>query len=87
MKGMVLLVLILLGGCGTYTSLEQLEATAMLTGDWSEVEKRERIIAKRKLRAGTQCPSGMVNVCQAGVVRNGCTCIRSDVVRTLLGDR
>ena len=53
MKGMALLVLVLLGGCGTYTSLEQLEATAMLTGDWSEVEKRERIIARRNLRAGT----------------------------------
>lgn len=87
MRGMALLVLVLLGGCGTYTSLEQLEATAMLTGDWSEVEKRERIIARRNLRAGTQCPSGTVNVCQAGAARNRCACIKSDVLRTLLGGR
>ena len=87
MKGMALLILILLGGCGTYTPLEQLEATAMLTGDWSEVEKRERIIARRELRSGTLCPSGTVNVCQPGAAGNRCTCMQSDMVRTLLGGR
>lgn len=87
MKGMALLILILLGGCGTYMSLEQLEATAMLTGDWSEVERRERIIARRNLSAGTQCPPGTVNVCQGRAASNRCTCIKSDVVRTLLSGR
>lgn len=87
MKGMALLVLLLLGGCGTYTSLEQLEATAMLTGDWSEVDKRERIIQRRKLRAGLQCPVGMVSVCQAGAALNRCTCVKSDTIRSLLDGR
>jgi len=87
MKGMALLVLLLLGGCGTYTSLEQLEATAMLTGDWSEVDKRERIIQRRKLRAGHQCPVGMVSVCQAGATLSRCSCVKSDAIRSLLGGR
>lgn len=87
MKGMALMVLLLLGGCGTYTSLEQLEATAMLTGNWSEVEKRERIIQKRKLRAGPKCPIGMISVCQSGAALNRCACVKSDIVRSLLGGR
>lgn len=85
MKGIAILVLFLLSGCGSFTSLEQLEATAMLTGDWSQVEKRERIIEKRKLRAGPQCPSGMIALCEVHAASDRCSCARSDVIHSLLG--
>ena len=90
MKGMALLALMvlpLLGGCGGLTSLEQLEATAMLTGDWTEVEKRERILERRKLRAGPQCSPGRVAVCEAGAGSERCSCVRSANLHSLLGGR
>jgi len=87
MKGITILALLLLSGCGTFTTLEQLEATAMLTGDWSEVEKRERTIQRRKLRAGSQCPPGAIAYCHSYMSNNRCTCVKSEVIHSLLGGR
>ena len=87
MKGITILALLLLSGCGSFTTLEQLEATAMLTGDWSEVEKRERIIERRKLRAGPECPPGTIAYCQSYVSNDRCNCVRSEVIHSLLGGR
>ncbi len=42
MKFLVPLIpFILLSGCGTITTLEELEAEALVTGDWTQVERRE----------------------------------------------
>lgn len=87
MKGITILVLLLLSGCGTFTTLDQLEATAMLTGDWSEVEKRERIVERRKQRAGPQCPPGTIAYCQSHMSKNRCNCVKSGVIHSLLGGR
>ena len=86
-KGILLFALILLAGCGSFTSLEQLESEALLTGDWSAVDKRERIIARRKLDAGPTCPSGTIAYCQSFASDSRCTCVEADVIHTLLGDR
>jgi len=84
MKGfIVFLALVLLSGCGSFTPLEQLEAEALLTGDWSAVEKRERIIQKRKARAGIQCPSGFIGLCEPYMGANRCSCVQSDVIHAL----
>ncbi|MCH7538407.1 MAG: hypothetical protein IID57_11200, partial [Proteobacteria bacterium] len=49
MKGTGILVLLLmLGGCAVVPTLEDLEDQALLTGDWSQVENRERTIARRQ---------------------------------------
>jgi len=87
MKGITILALLLLSGCGSFTTLEQLEATAMLTGDWSEVEKRERIIQKRNMRAGPQCPPGTTAYCQSRLSSVRCSCVRSELIHSLLGGR
>ena len=85
MKGLAILgLLLLLGGCGTYTPLEELEAQAMLTGDWSAVERRERIIAKRKARDVALCPPGAVALCVDRVGKPECSCVRGSVMQTLL---
>ena len=60
----IVLGLFLLGGCGTYHTLEELEDQAMLTGDWSQVERRESKIAMRTGRSGMSCPSGMTYLWQ-----------------------
>ena len=65
-------------------TLEQLEEEAMVTGDWSQVEKRERIIARRAARKGPKCPSGTVSVCNADYGRNRCSCVNQEGVRDLL---
>lgn len=85
MKGIgAALALWLLGGCGTYHTLEELEQEAMLTGDWSRVEQRERIIARRGIKTGRSCPSGTTRYCESkgAVVR--CGCINSDDVQRIL---
>lgn len=85
MKGIIVIALVLLSGCGSFTTLEQLEAEALITGDWSAVEQRERIIERRKQRAGIQCPPGSVAICESFAGENRCSCVGQDVFNTLMG--
>lgn len=84
LAGMVVAA-ILLSGCAATTSLEELEQRAMLTGDWSEVEQREKIIARRKARQGPSCPSGQVAVCQRRLGESRCACVNNDAIAGVFG--
>ena len=56
--------------------MAELEAEAALTGDWSAVEKRERIDRKMGLTLGDPaCKSGHVLVCANEGSRNECGCV------------
>ena len=76
MKISGLILLLFLVGCAPMKSMEQLENEAMMTGDWSAVEDRERAIARKAERQGVKlnCPSGYISFCQnyAGIDRCGC---------------
>ena len=87
MKRTILIIssLIFLGGCESFVSLEKLETEAMLTGDWSAVERRERIIERRKMRNTARCPVGAVAYCEPGIGRQECVCVDADVIHSLLG--
>lgn len=74
-------------GCGSYTPMEELEQQALLTGDWSAVEKRERRDARRKMRSGNFCPAGLVAVCESYVSMDRCSCVEADNVRAILMGR
>ena len=88
MKVFVLvLTALLVTGCGTYMSMEQLEQQALLTGDWTAVEKRERTVLRRKLRHGNVCPAGQVAVCESFASVDRCTCVESSSLRTVLAGR
>ena len=88
MKVFVLvLTVFLVAGCGTYTSMEQLEQQALLTGDWSAVEKRERMLLRRKTRHGSICAGGQVAVCEGITSAERCTCVNSAKIRTILAIR
>ncbi len=63
MKLMLLLGAVFLTGCVSMPTLEQLEDQALLTGDWSAVEQREKLIARRDSRRGMKCPTYMVAYC------------------------
>ena len=86
MKGIAISgLLLLLGGCASFASLEELEAQAMLTGDWSAVERRERIIARREARDAVQCPPDTIAVCTDAVGRDRCSCVRASTIHSLIG--
>jgi hypothetical protein len=70
----VVLAFFLLGGCGTYHTLEELE------------ERREHKIAMRTARSGVSCPAGTTLVCQRGGVNEGCACIAFDDVQNSFAD-
>ena len=82
MKGIIILALALLAGCTSYTPLEQLEDEAMLSGDWSLVEKRERTIAWSQRRLGTQCPGDEIRFCQSAGGGNYCECVEPGIIRS-----
>ena len=87
MKGIIILSLVLLAGCGTYTPLEQLEANALVSGDWSAVEQRERITARRNSGSGMQCPSDMIDFCVSAASGTRCQCVQPRVLKSLFEDR
>jgi len=83
MKGIIGLALILLTGCAATTPLEQLEAEALVSGDWSAVNKRERLIASRNLHANLRCPAGTIGYCKSFRLTKRCSCVDSKIISTL----
>lgn len=85
MKIIGVLILGVLAGCSSYQTLEELEQEALATGDWSAVEQRERILARRAARHGLACPAGSVSYCETWAGLNGkCACVSDDAVAALL---
>ena len=74
-------------GCAATQSLEELEAQAAITGDWSAVEKRERILARRDARRPPSCPSGQMSYCEAYVGQLRCMCVDKTAIRAALRQR
>ncbi len=86
MRGiLIVFALCVLAGCSTAPTLEQLEAEALVTGDWSLVERREALIAKRKQRQGLDCPSGAISVCRTDRSEYRCFCASETSVYALMG--
>ena len=81
--GLAILFLVL-GGCGSYQTLEELEQQAFETGDWSEVEKRERILARRGMRTGSLCSSGATQYCESWGASTKCSCMADDRLREII---
>lgn len=75
---------ILLSGCSALKSMEQLEQEALVTGDWSAVEMREKQIARRNLKSTLQCPPGEIGYCDGSFGDNRCTCIDQDRINAFL---
>ncbi len=80
MKYTVVLVALFMVGCAPIATMEELEMQAALTGDWTEVQKREAQIARRQARRGIQCPSGQVSFCETFAAKARCACVSRDVM-------
>jgi hypothetical protein len=84
MKGIgILILLLILGGCIAAPSLEELEDQALLTGDWSQVEKRERLIERRRAREQDlpDCEPGSVRFCERQIGQDRCGCMSRSSMR------
>ena len=84
MKVLVVLGVLFLTGCASLQSLEQLEKQAFLTGDWSAVEQRHRIIAKRESQRAAQCRTGYIAFCEKQMGSERCSCVKHEQIRSLL---
>ena len=84
MKILSVLALVLMAGCTVSPTMEELESQAMLTGDWSAVERREQSIARRSFRNGGNCPPNHMSYCQTGPGEKNCTCIKRDSFEMML---
>lgn len=88
MRGIIIIfALCVLAGCSTRPTLEQLEAEALVTGDWSRVEQREAAIARRNQRSGISCPSGTVGYCKTFMSDKECACVSQESIYSLLSGR
>ena len=85
MRYTALLGFLLLTACASVPTLDELEQRAMLTGDWTEVERREKIIARRTADRGYICPAGKVSFCVKGLGRNECSCVDRDTLDDFFG--
>ena len=84
MRVVLILTACLLAGCASGPSLERLEERALVTGDWSAVEARERSIQRRAVRVGIQCPAGFVSYCETSMATERCACINRKTLSSLM---
>ena len=87
MRIIVAIALGLLAGCASGPTLEQLEAQAFATGDWTAVEKRERRLQRRNAQSGIECPSGSVSFCESFAGVDRCACLTRRDAYTVVGQR
>jgi len=87
MKYWALFLALCLMGCAPVKSLEELELEAMQSGDWSAVDQRERILARRAAQRGLQCPSGHISYCESFAGDSRCACVSGEQMRAVLAVR
>lgn len=78
----IALLFILMGACAPIPTLDELQDEALQTGDWSEVERRERIMRTRQARMGPECPDGATGYCEQSGGDVQCGCYGTEVLRS-----
>ena len=76
MKLLTVVAVFILAGCAGRPTLEELEETAMQTGDWTEVEERERELNRVSDTGASHCPEGFVRACFEQAMNVHCVCVR-----------
>ena len=76
MRTIALVAILVCTGCGSTKSLEDLESEAMISGDWTSVERRERQLRQQKRTAEFDCAADMTLVCVDNGSHEECTCMK-----------
>ena len=75
-------LLFLSAGCASRPSIEELELEAMRTGDWSQVEQRERMDRRMgRVTPDNMCDDNAIMLCSKKGAREQCDCVTPNVVR------
>jgi hypothetical protein len=77
MKCFGVLVALLLVGCASGPTLEELEDAALVSGDWTAVEEREQALQRRGRHHRIDCSAGYVGVCIEHASTSRCQCVRA----------
>lgn len=77
MKILSALVFFALLGCVGPETLDELEDQALISGDWTEVEKREQMLRRKSMKDGPDCADGLTSVCYEQGMSMNCECIRA----------
>ena len=75
MKISGILLLIFLVACSNQPTLDELEAEALQTGDWSAVEERETLLRRTGLISKLDCPDGTMEMCVDDGGKETCRCL------------
>lgn len=76
MRVLWVIAVCLLAACADRPTLEELENEALVSGDWSAVEERERKILRRKGESGLNCPDGAMTLCYDFSADEHCMCVQ-----------
>lgn len=74
MRLLNLAVIGVLAGCVGQPTLEELEAEALITGDWEAVERREGLLKWRN-RHQNNCQQGWTRICTGPELTPKCDCL------------
>lgn len=85
----ILILVMALAACAAPPTMEELEATAWQTGDWTAVERREdalvRRAERRMARQVPQCPSGTAAYCVERLGDRTCSCVSRKTFESIIG--
>ena len=76
MRLVLLITVLVLAGCSSRPTLEELEDEALVTGDWTAVESREQMLERRRDRTGNACPGEQIKACYGAGVSTECYCLQ-----------
>ena len=76
MKFVAIMALCLLVGCSARPTVDELEAEALVTGDWSAVEKRQRMNKRMSVvQSDSVCRGDKVAICETKSEQEFCDCV------------
>ncbi len=80
MKITGILLLVFLVGCSNQPTLDELEAEALETGDWTAVEERETLLRRTGRLAKMDCPDGTMLMCVDDMGKETCNCLPQSAI-------
>ncbi|MGI9200894.1 MAG: hypothetical protein ACR2QL_07535 [Woeseiaceae bacterium] len=75
MRITIILLTLILAACASRPSIEELEDQAMVSGDWSAVEAREKAYERQRGESALVCPVRYTKVCHQSGADDKCSCV------------